>query len=125
MCRSSSRQCVRSIVSSPVQSGGDLPVNVDFCRVSFDHHEAQLSHGFQSQLCHKIMPQIRIAFVVPLSLTLQETTIRPDLKVSVLHSQRLPPEAPHGSRPGKVKERFLTLPTLKKTKQQALRNLAS
>ena len=59
MYRSSRRQCVRSIVSSLVQSGGDLPVNVFFCRVSFDPHEAQLPRGFPPQLCHKLIPRLR------------------------------------------------------------------
>ena len=73
-CRSGRRQCVCSIVSPFVQSGGDLPVNVDFCRVSFDPYEVELSRGFQSQLRHRLIPQIRIAFVVQLSFTLSETS---------------------------------------------------
>ena len=79
-----------------VQSSGDLPVDVNFCRISFDPHEVELSRGLQSQLRHKLFPQICLALGVQLSLAFHKPSsnthdifaVRPDLKVSVLHTHR-------------------------------------
>ena len=72
-----------------------FPVGEDFCRVSIDSTKSSRRVVFRPAPSHT-HPTIRIAFVVELSLTLQETNsnthdilpIRPDLKVYVFHSHR-------------------------------------
>lgn len=57
----SRRQCVCGVITSLVQRGCDLPVNVDFCRMSFDPNKAKTPCGDASQHSLKFLPQVSIA----------------------------------------------------------------
>ena len=101
-CRSSRRQCVRSIVSSLVQSGGDLPVKCPLihtklsCRVAFSLSSVTNSfHRSASPSLFNCLSPCKRPVAIP------PTVVR---LLTPRHNERA---------------------TLKKTPQPALRNLAS
>ena len=136
--RSSSGRCQRvcSIISSFFQSGSDLPVDVNFCRMPRSRAVAWTSVSAPSHTHPTNQHCLRCTIVSHLQETSSNThgilTIRPDLKVSVLHSHRSDCRRKLRTfccfvhaRTKRERERFLSSPTLKKTPQPALRNLAS
>ena len=96
MCHNSRRQCVRSIVSSFVQSGGDPPVNVDFFLCPLIHTKLTCRVAFSLTSVTNLSHRSASPSLFNWAFSLQETssnthdviTIRSDLQVSVLYSHR-------------------------------------
>ena len=138
MCRSSRCQCICGVITSLVQSGGYLPVDVGPRRMPFDPHEFQPPRVIDFQHVLKLVPQIRVLLIALLGLAAHTTVaIRTTYSLSDLIS-RFPSwifiaamRANDSarllvcSRPGKVKEQFLLSLMLKNTPQPALLNLES